>query len=174
MADSSTTISSVGHCCNTETPHVTETVYPPHKSFMDILSKTYYQPIADPLLKNGKTRSKQLNKKQTKHYNPLKAYYNQHAQYLPEIQVGSNVAIHNAKTKLWDMYGVVTHISPHRRYYVKTASGRVLVQNRHFLRHRIPASIPPNVQQQLTPQHTVTPEPPSRPRHSTRPRHPPK
>ena len=72
MADPSTMISSVGHCCNTETPHLTETVYPPHKSFMDILSKTYYQPIADPLLKNGKTRLKQQNKKRTKHYNPLK------------------------------------------------------------------------------------------------------
>ncbi len=99
-------------------------------------------------------------------------YYNQHAHPLQEIQIGSNVAIHNNRTKLWDIYGIVTYISPHRRYHVKTLSGRVLVRNRHFLRRRVPASIPVSTQQQLTSHITPTPEPPST-RRSTRCTHPP-
>ena len=77
-------------------------------------------------------------------------YYNQHAHNLQDIQIDSNIAIHNNRTKLWDIYGVVTYISPHRRYYVKTLSGRVLVRNRRFLCRRAPASIPVSAQQQLT------------------------
>jgi len=52
------------------------------------------------------------------------------------------VAIHNPRTKLWDIYGVITAISPNRKYYIKTSSGRVLVRNRRFLRKRVPLSIP--------------------------------
>ena len=99
-------------------------------------------------------------------------YYNQHAHTLQEIQIGSNVAIHNNRTKLWDIYGIVIYISPHRRYHVKTLSGRVLVRNRRFLRRRVPASIPVSTQQQLTSHITPTPEPPST-RRSTRCTHPP-
>lgn len=65
-------------------------------------------------------------------------YYNQHARTLPEIHIGSNVVIQNTITKLWDIYGIVTSIGPHRRYYVKTASGRVLARNRRYLRRRVP------------------------------------
>ena len=57
-------------------------------------------------------------------------FYNTHAHNLPEITIGSNVAIQNSNTKLWDVYGTVTYIGPHRRYYIKTQSGRVLVRNR--------------------------------------------
>ena len=64
--------------------------------------------------------------------------YNQHARELPEIGVGSNVAIQNAVTKLWDIYGIVTAIAPHRRYFVKTTSGHVLVRNHHYLQWRVP------------------------------------
>ena len=71
-------------------------------------------------------------------------FYNTHAHFLPDINVGSHVAIQNPRSKLWDTYGVVTEISPHRRYYIKTQRGRVLVCNRHFLRRRVPASIPAN------------------------------
>jgi len=59
---------------------------------------------------------------------------------LQDIQVGSTVALQNPRTKLWDIYGTVVNISPHRRYSVKTYAGRVLVQNRRFLRFRSPAS----------------------------------
>jgi len=154
---------------------------PSHRDGLSPSQKLYGHPVQDILPAHRRSFAEEwqnkveaAEQKTNQTLQSSEAYYNQHAQYLPEIQVGSNVAIHNAKTKLWDIYGVVTHISPHRRYYIKTASGRVLVRNRRFLRRRIPASIPPNVQQQLTPQHTITPEPPSRPRHSTRPRHPPK
>ena len=68
-------------------------------------------------------------------------YYNSHAQELQDIQLGSTVALQNPRTKLWDIYGTVVNVSPHRRYSVKTQSGRVLVRNRRFLRHRAPASL---------------------------------
>lgn len=39
-------------------------------------------------------------------------------------------------------YGIVTAIGPHRRYHVKTASGRILVRNRRYLRRRVPLAPP--------------------------------
>ena len=71
-------------------------------------------------------------------------YYNQHARALPEIHVGSNVAIQNTTTKRWEIYGIVTAIGPHRRYDVKTASGHVLVRNCRYLRRLVPLT-PPGV-----------------------------
>ena len=67
--------------------------------------------------------------------------YNAHARNLPDIQLGSNVALQNPRTKLRDIYGTVVHISPYRRYSIKTQGGRVLVRNRRFLRRRTPASL---------------------------------
>ena len=55
------------------------------------------------------------------------------------------MVLQSQQTKLWDVYGTVVAIGPHRRYYVKTHSGRVLVHNRCFLRRRIPASLQPLV-----------------------------
>ena len=63
----------------------------------------------------------------------VKHYYNQHARALPEIHIGSNVAIQNTITKLWDIYGIVTAIGPHRHYYVETFSGHVLLMNLRYL-----------------------------------------
>ena len=103
-----------------------------------------------------------------------KTYYNQIALPLPDIQVESNVTIHNTRTKLWDIYSIVTHINPHRYYYIKTPSGRVLIRNHHFLLHCVPASIPLNTQHQLTSQQLSTPEQPPSPSWSIRSRHPPK
>ena len=96
--------------------------------------------------------------------------YNQHARGLPEIGVGSNVAIQNTVTKLGDIYGIITAIGPHRRYFVKTASGRVLVRNRRYLRRHVPFASPADA---VGPPSTVNPScrPPSPPppRCSTRP-----
>ena len=75
------------------------------------------------------------------------AVYNTHTHPLPDIHIGSNVAIQNPQSKLWDIYSIVTDIGPHRRYYVKTGSGRVLVRNRRFLCRHIPLSIPTSCQQ---------------------------
>ena len=111
-------------------------------------------------------------------------YYNTHTRSLPDIQVGSSVALQNARTKLWDIYGSIIDIGPHRRYYVKTHSGRVFVRNRRFLRHRSQASLyssntlqPPQHQNAILPPSLSHQEPdnlPSSNRHSDRPHKAPK
>ena len=115
------------------------------------------------------------------------SYYNAHAQQLADIQLGANVALQNPRTKLWDIYGTVVNISPHRRYSVKTRSGCILVRNRRFLRHRTPASLctsvpnPGTSQHQKAPSnsHELTPDPladqpaAQEPRRSDRPHRPP-
>ena len=72
----------------------------------------------------------------------VETYYNQHTRMLPEIRIGSHVAVQNTVSKQWDIYGVVTAISPHRRYFVKTSNGQVLFRNRQYLRRRVPL-LPP-------------------------------
>ncbi len=105
------------------------------------------------------------------HKEKVESYYNRHARHLPEIYVGSKVAIQNSITKLWDIYGVVTDIGPHRRYYIKTTSGRVLVHNSRFLHRHIPVIPPQDTTFQpntVTP--PATPSPPPVPnRRSSRP-----
>ena len=66
-----------------------------------------------------------------------KTFYNIHAHSLPDICIGSPVALQGQQTKLWDVYGTVVAIGPYLWYYVKTHSGHVLVCNRRFLQHRI-------------------------------------
>ena len=70
--------------------------------------------------------------------------YSRHARSLPDVGLGSSVAIQNPKTKIWDIYGRVVDIGPHRRYFVKTHSGRILVRNCRFLHRRVPLSVPVN------------------------------
>ena len=69
-------------------------------------------------------------------------YYNQNAHPFPDIREGTHVAIQDPRTKMWNTYGMVTYVGPHRKYYIKTKTGRVLVRNRRFIRRRIPASLP--------------------------------
>lgn len=66
-------------------------------------------------------------------------YYNQHAQPLPEIHAGSNVAIQNTTTKLWDIYGVVTAIGLTDTTSRLTVA--VLVRNHRYLHCHI--TLPP-------------------------------
>ena len=94
-------------------------------------------------------------------------YYNQHAQTLPEIAIGTNVAIQNDTTKRWDIYGVVTEVGPFRRYHVKTSTGRVLVRNRRYIRRRVPV-VPPTVQNIPNPPIQINLDPPAIPRRSAR------
>ena len=105
-------------------------------------------------------------------------YYNQRVHTLPDIREGSHVAIQHPRTKVWDTYGIVTYVGPHRQYYVKTRTGAVLKRNRRYLRRRVPTSIP---QQERSTGSTpsqpaqdtspiLTPQPP--PRRSTQPRKP--
>ena len=99
------------------------------------------------------------------------ATYNQHAHPLSDLQVGNHVALQNPNTKMWDIYGTITDIGPHRRYFVKTQSGRILVRNRRFIRKRspisvaTPSSMPPTTPP--TPRRSMTPNTPLAPRCSS-------
>ena len=103
--------------------------------------------------------------------------YNQHAQSLPDIKKGTNVAVKNPVTKMWDIYGIVTDVSPRRRYFIRTQSGSILVRNRRFLRRRTPISVHGytpgdlSVQPAPTQQEAAPPQQEGTPRRSTRTRH---
>ena len=47
-------------------------------------------------------------------------YYNRQAHSLPVIHVGSQVALQDPRTRLWNTYGVVIGMGQHRQYIVKT------------------------------------------------------
>ena len=139
MGDLSIVISSVRHCCNIGTLLPAKMDYPLHRSSMDTLCKASYQHTTDRLPKMAESAEQHASNTSM----ASEKYYNQHAHTLPDIQVGSNFAIYNTETKLWDIYGTVTHITPHRRYYVKTSCGRILIRNRRFfLCCRVQTSIP--------------------------------
>ena len=112
------------------------------KSSMDTLSQTYYQPIADHSPKNGNTKWKQQNNKQNKHYNLLKhtttKMHTPSQKYKLDLMLLSTMLKQNCGIYV---YGIVTHVSTHRHYCIKTPSSRVLVQKRRFLHCLIPASI---------------------------------
>jgi len=108
-------------------------------------------------------------------------YYNRTAKPLPEIHVGSQIALQDPRTKLWDTYGIVVGVGPHRQYMIKTAAGQTLTRNRKFIKRRVPlldqpqSSCPAPVQdgntrmsQQLQRSTSV----PEQPRRSTRQRKP--
>ena len=69
-------------------------------------------------------------------------YYNQNVHPLPDIREGTHVAIQDPRTKMWTTYGMVTYVGQHRKYYIKTNTGRVLVRNRRIIQRRVPASLP--------------------------------
>ena len=70
-------------------------------------------------------------------------YYNRQAHSLPEIHVGSQVALQDPRTRLWDTYGVVIRMGQHCQYIVKTESRRVLTRNRRFLWRWVPLPAQP-------------------------------
>ncbi len=64
----------------------------------------------------------------------VKERYDLHCKSMKDLDVGTKVAVWNAGSNLWDIYGTITEIGPFRRYRVKTQAGRLLVRNRMFLR----------------------------------------
>jgi len=114
-------------------------------------------------------------------------YYSSHAHELQDFHVGFSVAIQHSQTKLWETYRTVIASSPHCKYYVKTQSGRVLL-NQRFIKKRTPLSIPVNLNQPPSPVESPSTEEhsnqssealvespqllPEVPRHSTRIKHP--
>lgn len=92
------------------------------------------------------------------------SFYDQHAHPLPDLAPGAHVAIQNPTSEVWDVYGTVTVVSPHRRYFIRTQSGRVLDRNCSLLRKRTAISVhapaaPAPVPQELQ-QNIVTPPTP--------------
>lgn len=142
IEDLSMMTNSVEHCCSTGIPPLTKTDCLPYKSSMDTPSKTYYQPIANHSPKNGNTKWKQQNNKQNKHYNLLKhtttKMHTPSQKYKLDLMLLSTMLKQNCGIYV---YGIVTHVSTHRHYCIKTPSSRVLVQKRCFLHCLIPASI---------------------------------
>ena len=121
---------------------------PSRKDGLSPAQKLYGRPIRDTLPAHRHSfapewqRSTQAAEQQATYtLQQSEAFYNIHTRSLPDIQIGSSVALQNPQTKLWDIYGTIVDIGPHRRYYIKTHSGQVLARNRRFLRHRTPASL---------------------------------
>ena len=116
---------------------------PSRKDGLAPAQKLYGTPVQDTLPAHHRafSQKRMLDAEKSTLENKERAveYYNQHAHTLPDIRVGSNVAVHNSKTKQWDIYGIVVDVGPS----IKLTSGRILVRNRRFLRRRIPASIGP-------------------------------
>ena len=130
----STKISSLVQSYSIATLHLARMDYPRHKSSLASPSRTHFPGNGSRVIDTEKIASESQQR--------VELYYNLHACTLPEIHIGSNVAIQNRDTKRWDIYGKVTHIDLHHQYYIKTSSGRVLVRNRRFIRRRAPLSIP--------------------------------
>ena len=124
---------------------------PSRKDGKSPAQKLYGKPIQDTLPAHRRSfavewqlQSEDADKKLEDTKTAVEQSYNQHARPLPDINVGTKVAIQDQCTKRWDIYGTVTDIGPHRRYFIKTLSGRVLVRNRRFLRKRLPVSLVPH------------------------------
>ena len=62
----------------------------------------------------------EVNIHETRVFSKAQKYYNQHTRHLPDIRIGSSVALQLPHTKMWDIYGTVVDIGPHRHYFVKT------------------------------------------------------
>ena len=101
----------------------------------------------------------------TEHANDVlqkaESFYDQHAHTLSDLAPGTHVAVQNPASKAWDiyMYRVVSAVSPHRWYFIRTQSGKVLVRNRRFLHKRTailvhtpvePTQVPPDLQQHVS------------------------
>ena len=135
------TSSYVKHSFSTKTRPVAEMQSYLHRNSLVILSRISSQPIVEPLLQNGKrkvTESTAEAKEQS-----VKERYDLHCKSMKDLDVGTKVAVWNAGSNLWDIYGTITEIGPFRRYRVKTQAGRLLVRNRMFLRrHHSMSSFP--------------------------------
>ena len=82
-----------------------------------------------------------LPAKHADHQVQAEARYNASAATLPDLRVGTQVAIQNPSTKLWDRYGVIVQLGSYHRYFVHLPSGRILTRNRRFIRRRFGFSV---------------------------------
>ena len=81
--------------------------------------KLFGKPIQDTLLAHCRAfleqwqrNTAEAEKQATNTKDDVEKYYNQHSHTLPDINIGSDVAIQNSDTKRWEIYGIVTDIGP--------------------------------------------------------------
>ena len=108
------------------------------RNYMDTVFRISYQHIVGPLPHSTAEATDHANTT----LENSRQYYNSSAHPLPEIKVGTNVAVQDPRTKLWDTYGMVTAIGPQRQYYIKTQKGGTLIRNTRFIRRRVSDSVP--------------------------------
>ena len=140
MADTWRKITYVKLSCSTATHRQGRMGYPQPRSYMATQYRTCFLLTDVHFIWQSKTGQAEQSAQASQ--DAAVKYYNSSAHNLPDIIVGSHVAVQHPMTKLWDTYGVVTSIGPHRQYYVKTHKGQILVHNRRFLHRRVPTSIP--------------------------------
>jgi len=151
---------------------------PSRKDGRSPAKKLYGHPIQDTLPAHGKSFAPEWQRSTTDAMDQAnstletaKQYYNSASHPLPEIRVGINVAVQDPHTKLWDTYGIVTALGPHRQYHIKTQRGSALVRNRRFICCRVPDSVPylrtPELPKPVAEQAPITPVTERKKVHST-------
>ena len=80
----------------------------------------------------GKPLSTFIERK-TANNDKIKAKFDQVAQTLSTLDLGSKVRVQNPISKKWDIFGEVEQLK-HRRYLIRLDTGRVYWRNRRFLR----------------------------------------
>ena len=135
---------------------------------MSPAQKLYRHPVQDSLHAHGRSFTPERQRPiDTQHVlQKAESFYDQHAYPLPDLALGAHVAIQKPTSKAWDIYGTITAVSPHRWYFIRTQSGRVLVRNRHFLRKRTALSVHAPAVPAQVPLEQQQCEPPPAPRRS--------
>ena len=121
---------------------------PSRKDGLSPAEKLYGHPIQDTLpahrrafLAKWQRNSSDVERRVVSTQEAVEESNNLHARPLPEINIGSRVALQSHETKCWDIYSTVTDMGQHMDYFIKTQSGRVSVRNRRFIRCRTPVSV---------------------------------
>ena len=121
--------------CNTATPRG-EMTAPQPRSFSEDRSGTLLTAHRRSFAPEWQRAAEVAEAEVARDQHRVEEDYNQRARSLPVLFVGNHVAVQDHRTGRWDRYGVIAEVGPHRRYFVRLAGGRVLVQNRRHLRRR--------------------------------------
>ena len=94
---------------------------PSRKDGVSPAQKLYGHPVQDSLPAHHRSfspewqlKTAEVEKKLAETLEKTTQFYDAHTRPLPDIHIGSSVAVQNSRTKLWDIYGTVTEIGPHR------------------------------------------------------------
>ena len=122
---------------------------PSRKDGLSPVQKLYGHPIKDILPAHRKSFAskwqqslKESAAKTEATVESSRKYYNTTTHPLCEVSVGTNIAIQNHQSRLWDTYGIVTAIGPQRQYHVKTSRGNILIRNQRFIQRRVATLVP--------------------------------